>query len=98
MLLPVIENALTCHASEGEHANLGGDVVPRAWRPQLLQSLLQALPHFLDAATHGTDAPLPVRITKVVCHQSSSSTYVLHKDVLIKEGTTAPQAIGESGK
>ena len=57
---------LTSHASEGEHANLGSDVVPGARSPKLLQSLPQAFPHLLDASTHCPDAFLPVMVEELL--------------------------------
>ena len=48
------------HAREGEHADLVGDVVPRARRPLILQAFPQDGSHLQDAVGHGLELHLPL--------------------------------------
>ena len=52
---------LTCQSSVGEHANLGGDVVPNTGSAQFFESLAQPSPHGGYSGAHSPDALTPVK-------------------------------------
>jgi hypothetical protein len=66
---------LGCQASEGEHADLVGDVRPIASRTGLLQALHQLVAHRNDAISHQLDLRQPTaheRIDHVVSTQTDT--------------------------
>ena len=49
-----------CEASETEHADLIGDVVPGSGGTLLLEKLAESLAHVNDATAHGAQVLLPL--------------------------------------
>lgn len=60
VLLAQRQDLLLAEAGEGEHADLVGDVVPRAGSLELVELLLERLAHLDDAAGHGAKIAFPL--------------------------------------